>query len=82
MQQADILLTVDLVELGVVVAQAGLWGECVAATGKVEMIALRCAIADIVTPGRVTQVGLGQTPGIDRQPVDFLAGQQATLEGR
>ncbi|KIT68011.1 hypothetical protein QP65_00205, partial [Staphylococcus aureus] len=78
--QADELLTVDLVELGVVVGQVQLRGEGIGAATKIEAVAAGRAVADVVAAGGIAQVGLGQPPGVERQAVDLLAGQQAALK--
>ncbi|MNC32780.1 hypothetical protein D3C75_811500 [compost metagenome] len=78
--QADELLAVDVLELGVVVADAGLRGDGVAAAAEVQVVAAGGAVADVVAARGVTQVGLGQAAGVEGQAGQVLAGEQATLE--
>ncbi|MNH10001.1 hypothetical protein D3C79_694650 [compost metagenome] len=79
--QPDELLTVDVLELGVVIADRGLRGDGVAATAKVQVVTAGSAIADVVAARGITQVGLGQASGIEGEAIKVLTGEQATLEG-
>jgi hypothetical protein len=67
-QQADELLAVDLLELGVVVADAGLRGEGVAAATKVQVIAGGGAVADVIAPEESRRLALVRRPPLKVRP--------------
>ncbi|MNZ74955.1 hypothetical protein D3C78_934210 [compost metagenome] len=83
------MLTVDVIELGPVVAAGDLVSELVVQAGHVEMVAgdgaEKAAVlvveGDILVVGTVAVTGFFQAPAGEGQVLDFARGQQAALEG-
>ncbi|MNM91746.1 hypothetical protein D3C81_1040530 [compost metagenome] len=79
--QANELLAVDVLKLGVVVADAGLRGNGITAATEVQVATAGGTETHVVAARRVAQVGLGQAAGVEGEASKVLTGEQAALEG-
>ncbi|MNF53703.1 hypothetical protein D3C84_351030 [compost metagenome] len=79
--QAGEVLAVYVLQLRGVGGQGEVGRQCIGAAGEVEVVAGLPGVADVVAAGGVAQVGFGEAPGIQGQPLQLLTGEHAAGEG-